>query len=201
MNLKHVDKMPKLHETDRLFLGELNKIIEGATKAFENYDYARAKMDVDSFFWKTLCDNYLEIVKNRIYNGTKEEKESAQYSLYNSLLAIVKMMAPITPFVTEEIYQQYFRENEKTKSIHICSWPEKLGIKAGKEDDKIWQKLVEIIEKVRRAKSEAKKSMKAEIILTLTKEDKALLEHCISDLRAVCGAKEIKTGEFSAEFS
>ena len=44
--------------------------------------------------------------------------------LYHSLLTILKLIAPIMPFITEEIYQEYFKKNEKTKSIHICGWPE-----------------------------------------------------------------------------
>ena len=192
-------KPKKLHDLDRIFLNELNKLIEDSTQNFMNYEYSKVKMDTEVFFWKSLCDNYLEIVKSRVYNGTKEEKESASYALYSSLLSIVKMMAPITPFITEEIYQKYFRENEKIKSIHICSWPEKIDVKENQNDDKIWAKLVEIIEKVRRAKSEAKKSMKAEIILTLDKDDEKLVSECIADLKAVCCAKEIKTGSFSVE--
>jgi len=192
-------KPKKLHDLDRIFLNELNKLIEDSTQNFMNYEYSKVKMDTEVFFWKSLCDNYLEIVKSRVYNGTKEEKESASYALYSALLTVIKMMAPITPFITEEIYQKYFRENEKIKSIHICSWPEKIDVKENQNDDKIWAKLVEIIEKVRRAKSEAKKSMKAEIILTLDKDDEKLVSECIADLKAVCCAKEIKTGSFSVE--
>ncbi len=196
MNLTYQAKEPKLLDTDRIFLNELNKTIESATKAFEDYDYAKAKTDSDGFFWKSLCDNYLEIVKNRIYNGTENQKASAYYSLYNSLLSIVKMMAPITPFVTEEIYQQYFRKNEKEKSIHNCAWARKVKLKAEKDDDTRWTRLLEILEKARRAKSEAKKSMKAEIILTISKEDKKLLgEQILGDLKAVANAKDIKEGK------
>ena len=106
-------KPKKLSQTDAVFLNELNKVIENSTESFKDYDYARAKSEADKFFWKTLCDNYLEIVKNRVYNGAKEEKESAKYALYNALLAVIKMMAPITPFITEEIYQKYFKSNER----------------------------------------------------------------------------------------
>ena len=194
-------KPKKLNQTDAIFLNQLNKVIENSTESFKNYDYARAKSEADTFFWKTLCDNYMEIVKNRVYNGTPEEKESASYTLYNSLLAVLKMMAPITPFITEEIYQNYFRINEKEKSIHLCSWPEQISVKSEKDDELKWQKITEIIEKVRRAKSEAKKSMKAEIILTITKNDKKLLEDLMADLRAVTGSKEIKEGnEIKVEF-
>jgi valyl-tRNA synthetase len=166
------------------------------------YEYAKSKMETESFFWKSFCDNYMEIIKNRIYNGNEEEKESAKFTLYNSLLAIVKMMAPITPFIAEEVYQKFFKVlgDEKDKSIHITLWPEKIAIKNGKDNDKIWSKLIEIIEKVRKAKSEAKKSMKTEIILSLNKEDKKLLENCMSDLKAVTCSKEIREGEFKVEF-
>jgi valyl-tRNA synthetase len=188
-------KPKALQAIDRILLNELNKVIKEATTAFNNYDYAKAKSEADNFFWKTFCDNYLEIVKNRIYNGSKEEKESAKYTLYNALLSVVKMMAPITPFITEEVYQKYFFVNEKEKSVHLCSWSEEIEINAGKDDEKIWLKLAEIIDKARRAKSEAKKSMKAEIILTITSEDKKLISDCIADLRAVTNAKEIKEGK------
>ncbi|MFQ5531832.1 MAG: class I tRNA ligase family protein [Candidatus Nanoarchaeia archaeon] len=113
MNLK--DYKPKkidLVETDRIFLIQLNKLIETCTKSFDNYSYFRSKLETDNFFWSDFCANYLELVKNRVYNGTKKEKESAFYTLYYSLLTLLKLFAPITPFITEEIYQNYFRKND-----------------------------------------------------------------------------------------
>ena len=68
--------------------------------------------------------NYLEIIKDRLYNPkTKQEKESAQYVLYTSLLTVLKLFAPIMPYITEELYQAYFQKHEKEKSIHISSCP------------------------------------------------------------------------------
>jgi valyl-tRNA synthetase len=200
MNLKYQNKMPKLEETDRLFLTQLNKLIETATNAFQEYNYSRAKTETDSFFWQTLCDNYLEIIKNRVYQGTEQQKASAFYTLYQSLLTITKLFAPFTPFITEEIYQTHFKKNEKAKSIHNESWPTLIKIKENKEDDKIWQKLLEIVKNVRQAKSEAKKSMKAEIVLTLEKVDMSLLSEVLEDLKTVSTAKEIKEGKFNIQF-
>ena len=195
-------KPKRLNKTDEIFLNELNKIIINSKKSFSEYECHQIKSEVDGFFWRSFCDNYMEIVKGRIYNGTEEEKESAKYVLYNSLLSIIKMMAPITPFITEEIYQEYFKNNEKDKSVHISNWPEPFKIEMGKENEKIWQKLVEIIEKVRKVKSEAKKSMKTEIILTLNKEDRKLLDECLPDLKAVTCSKNIKEGrEFNIDFA
>ena len=200
MNSEHQKKMPELCETDRLFLVQLNKLIENATKAFGDYNYSKAKQEVDRFFWQTFTDNYLEIVKGRVYNGSEEEKASAFYSLYLGLLTITKMMAPIVPFITEEIYQNHFRKFEKEKSIHLMEWPSRIGIKELKNDESKWKKMVEIIGKVRQAKSDEKKSMKAEIILIITKDDKKELNEMLNDLASVTGAKEIKEGKFCVEF-
>jgi valyl-tRNA synthetase len=157
-------------------------------------------MEINSFFWNELCDNYLEIVKNRVYNGTKEEKLSASYTLYQSLLAVIKLMAPIMPFITEELYQTHFKKIEKTSSIHKTEWPNQIKIKLIKNDNEKWNKLIEIIAAVRHAKSESKKSMKADIILILPAQDKKLLKDMLADLKAVTNAKEIKEGKLNVQF-
>ena len=200
MNLELPKKAPKLHETDRLLLAQLNKTIEACTSAFEQYNYSQAKKEADQFFWKTFADNYLEIVKYRVYQGNTEEKASASYTLYQTFLAILKLMAPITPYITEEIYQTHFKKNEKQKSIHLESWPLAFKIKESKDDEKIWNKLLEIVSYVRFEKSKAQKSMKAEIILTIPKEDQKLISNVVADLKAVCSAKEIKSGNLAVEF-
>src|SRR3989344_4376171 len=200
MNLEYQKSMPSLNETDRLFLNQLNNMIKTSTESFDDYNYSKAKAETDNFFWKVLADNYLEIVKGRVYNGNIEEKASAFYTLYHSLLTILKLMAPFTPFITEDIYQEFFKKTEKGKSIHIESWPTEFKVKTSKEDQTKWDKLIEIITKVRQAKSEAKKSMKAEILLTLSKEDHKILLPLLADLKAVTTSKEIKEGSFKVEF-
>jgi len=200
-------KPKKLEKIDELFLKELNRVIFTTTSKFEEYEYSRAKFNAEEFFWKDFCDNYLEIVKTRVYKGKGEKKESAQYTLYQSLLTILKMMAPITPFIAEEIYQTYFRQKEKTKSIHISEWPkwnkEKLEQWSKKESLPFaneWFLLIEIITKVRQVKTAKKKPMNAECVLTIEKENKNKLKEILTDLKDVINAKEIKEGKFGVEF-
>jgi len=201
MNIKHSQSKPtKLHETDRLFLSQLNKLIKTATQSFEEYNYSAAKIETDKFFWRVFADNYLEIVKNRVYNGTLEQKESASYTLYHTLLTILKLMAPITPFITEEIYQQHFKKHEKKKSIHLESWPSQIKVRPHKDDEKIWNKLLNIIALVRQEKSKAKKSMNSPIVLTIPKSDQTLLKNLLNDLQAVTAAKELREGKFKVDF-
>ncbi|MBI5803290.1 valine--tRNA ligase [Candidatus Pacearchaeota archaeon] len=203
MNLKKKPKKPKkLEKVDDLFLDELNNVVSTSTIRFEDYNYSRAKFNVDEFFWKNFCDKYLEIVKWRVYNGNKEEKESAFYTLYHSLLTILKLMAPIVPFVTEEVYQTYFEKYEKDKSIHISDWPKSDKKRREKlQKNRAYYELGLIIDKIRQEKTKAQKSMNSEIILTLTKEDKSKIKELIDDLKHVTNAREIKDGEFKIEFT
>jgi len=200
MNLRHQKKQPILIETDRLFLVQLNKLIKSSTNSFDEYNYSKAKSESEHFFWRIFADNYLEIVKKRVYSGTEEEKSSAFYTLYHTLFSLLKLFAPITPFITEEIYQNYFKKYEKENSIHTLSWPEQIKIKEDKNDEIIWSRLIDVIGKVRQAKSEAKKAMNSEISLSLNAEDKKILFPVMFDLKAVVNAKKINEGEFRVEF-
>ncbi|MBW2975627.1 valine--tRNA ligase [Candidatus Woesearchaeota archaeon] len=157
----YTGEKPKLEIIDRWLISKLSRIIRSSTESFSKYEYSRTRTDVENFFWHEFCDNYLEIIKDRLYNPDrrgKEARKSAQYGLYNTLLAILKMMAPIMPHITEEIYHLYFKSIEKSKSIHISSWPspQKTDEKAEKAGDVA----VYALQKARQAKSEKNLSLK-----------------------------------------
>lgn len=200
MHLTKVKKPKKLETFDSWLLSKLNKLIKECTESFENYEYSRAKSATEQFFWKIFCDNYLEIIKKRIYQGKAQEKASAQYTLYNSFLTILKLFAPIMPYITEELYQKYFKKYEKDKSIHLCEWPRVNKTFINDKIEKIGDAAVEVIGKVRHAKAQAQKSLKAEIILTIEKEKLQELKEFIEDLKAVTAAEEVKEGKFSIQF-
>ena len=199
MNLKDYDfKKPKeLQEIDKLFLEKVNDLIKKTTDYFERYEYSKVRSEVENFFWHVFCDDYLEIVKKRVYNEKGDKKLSAQYTLYNSLLSILKLIAPIMPFITEEIFQKYFRKEQKFKSIHVSDWPVyKTKINKDKE---VWDLFIDILHKIRKIKSEKNLSMKKEINLTLENEKLKKLQLVLDDLKAVTNAKEIKKGNFDIE--
>jgi valyl-tRNA synthetase len=202
MNLNYYkpEKPLRLCETDRIFLIKLNELIKKTTESFENYEYSKAKLDVENFFWKDFADNYLEIVKNRVYGENRNDKDSAFYTLYNTLLALLKMFAPFIPFITEEIYQRHFKEFDGNRSIHISEWPKEINITKKKEDSGVYDLLLETIGKIRQEKSKAKKSVKAEIRLELPEKDYKIFErnNLLDDLEKVVNAREIviaKKGE------
>jgi len=196
MNLKdYKGKKPELEEIDKWMLQRTKEINEECKKKYLSYDIAGAKREIENFFWHVFCDNYLEIVKKRLYEN-KKGKDSAQYVLYNSLLTIVKLIAPIMPFITEEIYQEYFRKFEKEKSIHLTNFP-KIQIKEKKD---VGNNMIELIAKIRQEKTKAKKAMNIECKVTLEKKDYENVKDVLQDLKDVMNIKEIKIGKFKVEF-
>lgn len=198
MNLEDYkgQKPKKLEEIDKRFLEELNKIIFKCKDYYKKYNISGAKREIEQFFWKDFADNYIEIVKKRVYQGKGNERLSAQYTLYTSLLAIIKIIAPITPFITEEIYQNHFRKFEKDKSIHVSEFPKEEKLKESKD----WEFIINIISKIRQEKTNAKKAMNAECVITLDKKDLENVKNIIDDLKNVTNASEIKEGKFKVEF-
>ena len=94
-----------------------------------------------------------ELAKDRLYNPGKYNKtarKSAQFALYEALLNLLKLIAPVMPYITEEIYQLYFAEKEKEKSIHISHWPEYSESYIDKNAEETGDLVVGILQTVRK---------------------------------------------------
>ena len=167
MNLEDFDRTMQLKEDDLYdidlwALHQANQCSQAMTNYLNNYEYGLAKIEFEKFFWHDFCDNYLEIVKDKIYKPEKytdgdKQKTSAQFALYHTFLAIIKMIAPYLPFVTEELYQNYYRENVKSESVHVLPFPngDIFKISEGMSDTVAdIEELLVIIEKVRGYKTD-----------------------------------------------
>lgn len=194
----------KLEVIDRFILSELNKVVKECTRAFDIYEYVKARLVIENFFWHSFCDNYLEIVKDRIYNSQKRGVDAllcAQYTLYTCLLSILKLIAPIMPHITEEIYQRYFRKFEHESSIHVSIWPKYLQTLEDKQATAVGVFAFDILGRVRQYKSSNRKSLKEEVVITLHRDDEHKFNLVYDDLKATCNAREIKFGDsFRVEF-
>ncbi len=115
----------KLLPIDQWILHRVNETTITATKLLEDYEIGQARHAIDTLFWSDFCDYYIEIAKERLYQPEKhgiEQRYSGQYALYKSLLGIIKLYAIYTPYVTDYIYQDFYRKYEKTISIHQMTW-------------------------------------------------------------------------------
>jgi valyl-tRNA synthetase len=146
------------HPLDQSMLVRLATLVDEATAAFDRFDYARALERTEAHFW-SFCDDYLELVKNRAY-GDDDGAASARAALHHALESLLKLFAPFLPYVTEEVWS-WWQEG----SIHRSSWPsgDALRAAAGDGDPEVLQVATEVLTEVRRAKSEAKRSMRSEV--------------------------------------
>lgn len=123
-NLEEIDydAMPqKLCYEDKWILSKLNKLIKETTINLNNYDLGVWTQKVYDFIWGEFCDWYIEMVKPRLYDKENKTREAAQYTLNKVLGDSLKLLHPIMPFITEEIYTKLYNNDE---SIMISSWPQ-----------------------------------------------------------------------------
>ena len=151
-----------LEPADCWILEELNQTIQKVTEAFDRYTYAKARDEIDTFFWSKFTDCYLEFVKYRIFGEDENTKKAAKQTLEKVFLGVLKMYAPILPFVTEELYLALFGETEKEKSLHVSAWPEVTKIN-NKTDISDFNEALSAIFEIRKYKSENNISLGKEI--------------------------------------
>ena len=196
MHLEDYDfeKPAELEPLDRWILSKLSRIVQDSTENMMNYEYSHTKLGTETFFWHTFCDNYLELVKDRLYNHEmrgKEAKLSAQYGLYHSLLTIIKLMAPIMPFITEELYQLYFKNHEHAKSVHLTKWPSLDMIDEHAEH--VGDFVVAVVEFVRKEKTSKQLSLKAPVkkLTIKSKVEEKDFDGVEAEIKAATSAEQI----------
>lgn len=197
------EKPKKLCDIDSWILSKAQKLVQSCTESMENYEYSKTRMETDIFFWQAYCDYYLEIVKDRIYNKETYEKDkvvSAQYTLYNVSLTILKLFAPIMPFITEELFDIYYKNFEKDKSIAVSQWPEYDKKLVDEYSEKKGDAAMQIISAVRKFKSNKQWSIKKEISRVAVKSS-VDIKGFIDDIKAVCNAKEVVVGKAAHQIS
>jgi valyl-tRNA synthetase len=213
-----------LNATDRWLLARLHAVIRRATAAMDDYEFAAAKAEVERFFWTDLCDNYLEMVKFRLYGdaeGAAQDdgaghggREAARYTLANALLAVLKLLAPFLPHVTDAVYGAGMgvtdvlegpraadaataggTAGQEPPSIHVARWPVARDAWSSPQAERAGQAIVEVAEAVRRWKAERQLSVGAplgSLRVAGPAEVHEGLESAMLDLRSVTRAARIE---------
>ncbi|MGY1914127.1 valine--tRNA ligase [Blastococcus sp. SYSU DS0973] len=162
---------------DRALLASLARMVDEATAAMESYNYTRALEVTETFFW-SFCDDYVELVKSRAY-GDGPAAASAQAALALALSVQLRLFAPVLPFVTEEVWSWW-----QTGSVHRALWPTAAELPTG-GDPAVVSIAAAALAGVRKAKSDAKQSMRADVetaTVTAPAEQVAALEAARPDL-------------------
>jgi valyl-tRNA synthetase len=138
---------------DAAMIGALAVVVEDATKAMSDFEHARALERTEQFF-RTFCDDYLELVKIRAY-GDDAGAASARRALNEALSVLLRLFAPFLPFVTEECWSWSHDD-----SVHVSSWPSVGDLPGGGAPDGLLAAASTVIGEIRRAKTEAKVSQR-----------------------------------------
>jgi valyl-tRNA synthetase len=173
---------------DRAVLAALDEVVAEATASLDGYDHTRALERTEAFFWR-FCDDHVELVKDRAYGSHGEAaRASAAAALGTALDVLLRLLAPFLPYVTEEVWS-WWRDG----SIHLAPWPERLP--AGWLGDPLVLEVSgQALAAVRRAKTQARRSMRAPVArlrVVDAPERAEALRQAADDLRAAGGIAEL----------
>ncbi|MDA3855482.1 MAG: class I tRNA ligase family protein [Candidatus Woesearchaeota archaeon] len=198
-------KFKDLNSIDKWIIAKVQSVIKDSIVAFDNYDYAKVKSLFADYFMRDIADNYIEIVKQRLWkpeNFGVVEVKKAQKALYYSLYSALRGLAPFLVYMSEEVYQNFYKQFEEIESVHRTSWPEYNKNFDDEEIVLLGDKYVDIVGAVRKFKSENQVSMKTELSRLVIECDdklKEFIEDSIADLKAVTGARVVEFGNGSIE--
>ncbi|BCW19426.1 valine--tRNA ligase [Arthrobacter sp. NtRootA9] len=174
------------NQLDRALLAQLAEVVAQSTKAFDNYDYARALQLTETFFWQ-FTDDYVELIKDRAYGAAGEaEQASVLAALATTLDTLLRLFAPFLPFATEEVWSWW-----RAGSVHRAEWPAGVAVDG---DTTMLATVGTALSGVRKAKSEAKVKQRTEVLSATITAPESLtvqLKAGLSDLKAASNAREI----------
>ena len=182
------DRMP---EIDRWALHQLELLKEKAYKAYDEYEFHILYHAVNGFCTVEMSSFYLDILKDRVYTSKKGslERRSAQTAMYRVLEAIVKIMAPILSFTTDEAWQYMPKQAEE--SVHLSQFPPL--IPENRDDSLVerWDRIMKVRGEVSKALEQARvqkvigHSLDAAVTLASPEELARFLGGYAEDLRSI----------------
>jgi valyl-tRNA synthetase len=189
------------HPLDRWIASRLHETVTAATEHHLAYNYADALRATEEFFWKDLCDNYLELAKVRLYGTDSADtagRTSAQTTLYFVLEATIRLFAPYIPFITEELYSTLYPQQwQKVGSVHARGmWPKVDDYIADNTALAEGEKIVALLAAVRKAKTAANASIKNPALQFVVVTDDGYTPPSTAALADLCNAATVPMPQF-----
>ncbi|WP_435431506.1 valine--tRNA ligase [Sporolactobacillus laevolacticus] len=192
--LKDMDLSGERSVADRWILTRLNATIEKVTALYETYDFGEAGHYLYQFIWDDFCDWYIEMAKLPLYGEDDTAKKTTKSVLTYVLDKILKLLHPIMPFVTEEIWQHIPHEGE---TIMHSEWPVAVAEWSDPEADKEMAALQNVIRSVRNIRAEMNVAPKKPVdllIKTATDRETKIFEQNKTYIERFCNPSALEIG-------
>ncbi len=148
-SMPHISDEPaSFTPIDLWLLSKLNRLVKEATQKMDAYQFDETFKAIRGFAWDILADNYIELIKWRLY-GDAKEKKAAQYTLFITIGTLSRLLAPFLPYFSEEVYSHIRQE-----SVHLQAWPQADESLIDEEAEAAGELIREITSAIRRFKSE-----------------------------------------------
>jgi isoleucyl-tRNA synthetase len=158
-SLEHMIEPSQMRQLDRFALERLNRITQRVRAAYEDFEFHVVFHTLYNYCSVDLSSLYLDILKDRLYVEKTDGamRRSAQTALYHILSALVRLMAPILSFTSEEVWSLFGKEGGGASSVHLASFPEPIpGVEMTETERSQWEKMLALRQEVSKALEEAR---------------------------------------------
>ena len=196
MHIKDADlsEEAELQSIDKWLISRCHETFEKYQQQMENYEMGLARQEIDKFFWNDLCDNYLEMAKERLYNPDNKygnSQKAAQQTLATVFLEVLKMYSPFVPHITEYIYQELYKSKLKDELLSTSKFTE---LPYDKKYIEFGDAMKKVVGDVRKYKTERNLSMKEpieELKISTSLDNIRCLRDSILDIQSCTRAEHI----------
>ncbi len=195
LNYNDIDPQSlKMTMADRWIISRINQVTEKINDALSRYNFGEMAQTLYDFIWSEFCDWYIELIKPRLYQDEDPAaKMTAQYVGVTALEQILRLLHPVMPFITEEIWQKLPGTGE---SLMIADWPEVSEVEIDQEAEEKMDLLMGVIKSIRNIRNEMKVNpgKRIEALLSTNNEKAEILREGASYLQDLARIKELKIG-------
>ena len=188
MNIDDEMKFDNLNLCDKWILNRLNEVIREVDINMDKFEFVNVGSELYKFIWDDFCSWYIELTKVHLNSTNDTEKQASLNTLVYVLNAIVKMLHPFMPFVTEEIFQAIPHLEE---SICIAIWPEVNDHFTDESINDQFTYLIDIVKGIREIRTQytIKNAIEVPYVINTKNDDlEGLLNKCLPYIKKLCNA-------------
>jgi len=187
---------PKLDPVNQWMIDKIQLCLKEYHGYFAKNEFSLALQSVEKVFWQDFCDNYLEIIKDQLFNPanySQEQLNATRWTLQESGFRLLQLYSPYLPHMTEYLYQHILRAQYKVSSIHLTQLPQAQSVR----DEALATMLIilQVVSHVRKLKTAAQLSLKTELatltICSITQTQIDQINDLVALLKGVCKAQNI----------